>query len=57
MKLLQSKEKELREIAKNLYWYDYLDAKEMDTIFKGKKLENKEKVRDLKEEDKSHVVV
>ena len=57
MKLLQSKEVELREVAKNLYWFDYLDAKEMEAIFKGKKLENKERVRDLKDEDKTHVVV
>jgi len=35
----------LRELAKNLYWYDYLDADEMDKIFKGQKLD-KEKVRE-----------
>lgn len=29
-KLLLSKDRELREIAKNLYWYDYLDQKEME---------------------------
>jgi cell division protease FtsH len=28
--LLLSKGSELRALAKNLYWYDYLDAKEMD---------------------------
>jgi len=44
-KLLQSKELEIRELSKNLYWYDYLDAKEMEKIFKGEKLE-KEKVRE-----------
>ena len=33
--LLLSKGTELRELAKNLYWYDYLDYKEMDVIFKG----------------------
>jgi ATP-dependent Zn protease len=33
--LLQSKGSELRSIAKNLYWYDYLDLKEMEKIFKG----------------------
>ena len=42
------KDKELRVLAKNLYWYDYLDAKEMDTIYKGGKLTNKEKVREYK---------
>ena len=43
--LLQSKGPELREIAKNLYWYDYLDAKEMEKIFKGEDLD-KEKIRE-----------
>lgn len=42
------KDTELRVLAKNLYWYDYLDAKEMDVIFKGGKLANKEKVREYK---------
>lgn len=45
IKLISSKEKELRELAKNLYWYDYLDADEMELILKGKKLK-KEKVRE-----------
>ena len=44
-KLLLDKGSQLRELAKNLYWYDYLDAKEMDLIFKGQKID-KEKVRD-----------
>ena len=44
-KLLHEKEKHIREIAKNLYWYDYLTADEMDKLIKGKKLK-KEKVRD-----------
>ena len=44
--LLLSKGSELRELAKNLYWYDYLDAKEMDLLFKGQKIENKTKVRE-----------
>lgn len=43
-KLLLSKGPELRELSKNLYWFDYLDAKEMETIFKGGELK-KEKVR------------
>ena len=45
LKLLQSKESEIRRLSKNLYWYDYLDADEMETIIKGKKVK-KEKVRD-----------
>lgn len=44
-KLLMSKELEIRELSKNLYWYDYLDAAEMEKIFKGEKLE-KDKVRE-----------
>lgn len=47
--LLLSKGNELRQIAKNLYWYDYLDAKEMDKIFKGQDLD-KEKVREWETE-------
>lgn len=35
----------MRILAKNLYWYDYLDAKEMDIIFKGGQISGKEKVR------------
>jgi len=50
--LLLGKGDKLREIAKNLYWYDYLDAKEMEAIYKGEKL-TKEKVREWKEENKS----
>lgn len=45
VKLLHSKEKQIRELSKNLYWYDYLDAEEMEKIIKGQKI-NKEKVRD-----------
>jgi len=32
-KLLMDKGDKVRDLAKNLYWYDYLDAKEMDEIF------------------------
>ena len=49
-KLLLQKGSELRAIAKNLYWYDYLDKNEMEQIYSGKKLE-KEKVRDWKPEN------
>ena len=48
-KLLLIKGSELREIAKNLYWYDYLDAKEMDKIYKGETID-KEKVREWESE-------
>jgi len=43
-KLLTTKDKELREVAKNLYQYDYLNAEEIEQIIKGKSLK-KEKVR------------
>ena len=42
--LLQSKEREIRNLAKNLFWYDYLDHKEMEKIINGEDLP-KEKVR------------
>lgn len=45
VQLLQSKELEIRELSKNLYWFDYLDAEEMEFIIKGRKLDKK-KVRD-----------
>ena len=55
-RLLESKGSELRVLAKSLYWYDYLDAKEMDEIFKGKQIE-KEKVREWNDIDgKEHPV-
>ena len=43
-KLLSQKEKELRALSKNLFWYDYLDQKEMEIIIGGGALD-KEKVR------------
>ena len=43
-KLLLAKEWQIRELSKNLYWFDYLDAKEMDQIFKGESI-GKDKVR------------
>ena len=54
--LLLARGSEIRELSKNLYWYDYLDAKEMDTIFKGEVIE-KEKVRDWQESEKTHGLV
>ena len=49
--LLKNKEVELRNLAKNLFWYDYLDAEEMDQIIKGKKL-GKTKVREWDQKEK-----
>ena len=45
------KETEIRNLAKNLFWYDYLDHKEMELVIKGKELP-KDKVRiwDIKRE-------
>lgn len=42
--LLHSKEREIRDLAKNLFWYDYLDYNEMEKIINGEELP-KEKVR------------
>lgn len=43
--LLLQKDKELRELSKNLFWYDYLDHVEIEKIMKGGRIE-KEKVRE-----------
>ena len=50
--LLNSKEKHVRNLSKNLYWFDYLTADEMEDIIKGKKMK-KEKVREW--EGEKHV--
>ena len=42
--MLHSKEREIRDLAKNLFWYDYLDYNEMEKIINGEELP-KEKVR------------
>lgn len=42
--LLTSKETELRNLSKSLFWYDYLDHKEMEKVINGEELP-KEKVR------------
>ena len=49
--MLTLKERELRELSKSLFHYDYLDAEEIKKIIEGKKLK-KEKVRnwELKEQ-------
>lgn len=54
--MLTDKGRELRNLAKNLYWYDYLDAKEMEAIFRGDSVE-KEKVRDWDKKETSHSLV
>ena len=47
-KLLNEKDKELRELAKGLYLYDYLDADEMAQIISGRGLDPEKKtVREL----------
>ena len=51
MTMLSGKEKELRELSKNLFHYDYLSAEEMEQIIQGKKLD-KEKVRDWESKEK-----
>jgi ATP-dependent Zn protease len=43
--LLLQKDKELRELSKNLFWYDYLDHSEIERIMKGERIE-KERVRE-----------
>ena len=44
------KEWQIRELSKNLYWFDYLDAAEMEKIFKGEEI-SKDKVRTWNEEE------
>jgi ATP-dependent Zn protease len=38
-KLINSKEKELRNLAKELFQHDYLDADQMDRIISGRGLD------------------
>ena len=42
---MKSKERETRELSKNLFWYDYLDNSEIESVLTGKKIQ-KEKVRE-----------
>ncbi|CDW88406.1 metalloprotease m41 ftsh [Stylonychia lemnae] len=48
--LILNKERELRELAKNLFYYDYLDADEIKNVIEGKKL-SKDKVRKWEDKD------
>jgi hypothetical protein len=43
--LIEKRENELRDIAKHLYWHDYLSIEEMTDIIEGKKM-SKERVRE-----------
>lgn len=45
VQMITDKEVHIWNLSKNLYWYDYLNAEEMDLIIKGKGLK-KDKVRD-----------
>lgn len=42
--LLSDRETEIRALAKNLFWYDYLDQEEMSKVIRGEELP-KDKVR------------
>jgi ATP-dependent Zn protease len=54
-KLLASKEKELRAISKNLYYYDYLDEDELKLSIEGRPIK-KEKVRTWKPEEPQYLI-
>ena len=54
-KLLLSKEKELRNVSKNLYQFDYLDEEELKKVIEGKTLE-KEKVRTWRKEEPEYLI-
>lgn len=51
LKLLEQKKYEIQVLAKNLFWYDYLDEKEIKAVLEGKKLE-KFHLREWDPEDK-----
>lgn len=55
-KLLTEKDKELRDLSKALYHYDYLDAEEIENIVMGYNLD-KEKVREWDEEKEGSYVI
>ena len=54
-KLLQSKERQMRELSIMLYKYDYLDADEIEKILYGEKLTKKE-VREFDYTIKDYVI-
>lgn len=51
--LLTSNDKQLRELSKQLYLHDYLDADEMDRVISGRGLdpEKSKRVRDWEKEE------
>lgn len=48
--LLLKRDTELRNLSKNLFWYDYLDAAEIEKVVKGQQLE-KERLRNWNREE------
>ena len=50
--LLTVKDKELRNLAKALYKYDYLDAAEMDLVIRGEELSKDKEVKKVRDWDK-----
>mmetsp|Transcript_21052 Transcript_21052/g.29085 ORF Transcript_21052/g.29085 Transcript_21052/m.29085 type:complete len:97 (-) Transcript_21052:121-411(-) len=56
VELLTEKDKELRDLSKALYLYDYLDAEEIESVVMGYPLE-KEQVREWDEKkDGSYIM-
>tara|TARA_B110000285_G_C14822945_1_gene467380 strand:+ start:263 stop:706 length:444 start_codon:yes stop_codon:yes gene_type:complete len=51
-KMLSNKDKELRELSKQLFLHDYLDADQMDRIIAGKGLSQEEKDKKVRDWDK-----
>ena len=54
-KLLTAKDIQMRDLSRNLYWYDYLDSDEIDKIMKGEELK-KDKVRKWEGKDSTAVI-
>ena len=50
--MLTQKDKELRELSKQLFLHDYLDADQMDRIISGKGLRQDEKDKKVRDWDK-----
>ena len=56
VKLLTEKDKELRELSKALYHYDYLDADEIESVVMGYPLD-KDRVREWDEDKNGSYVI
>jgi hypothetical protein len=54
--LLLNKEQEIRNLAKNLFLYDYLDSDDMDKVIRGEELP-KDKVRTWNYEKEGHYII